>query len=186
MSPKSLKYTLEEINTAIRDGQVDDDAKVDVKQDLKQLHRRAERYRSTAEYISFVEAQLGHAHAIRTGEAKPKDGAVTDVTDWAAIDDVRSVDWGQVPLCGCQSPTCDAKRGDLPRACRDPTNGLLDTRTPIKRVKMYLTKHSNPHALRIAHRSWVEGYGECLAKAEGILGTLRAGKDVTASPLAEG
>lgn len=178
----SLQHTLEEINVRIRDGTVDDQAKVDVKDDLRELHRKAERYRNTDEYIAYTEAQLGHAYAIRDGDAPLDEDAVVDVTNWGAIGDVTKVDWRQVPLCGCNSPTCDAKRGDLPRACRDPTDGLLDNRSPIERTKQYLTRHSNPHALRVAHRSWAEGYGECLSEAENILAELRAGKDVTADP----
>lgn len=155
------------------------------RQRLKALAREADRYRDPAEYVSHLSSQLAAAKAIRDEQAAPT-GDVTDVTDWEDIENVRSVNWTQTPLCGCDSPTCPVTRGDIPTACRDRSGGLLDDRTPPARVRQFLGRHGQAHALRIAHRSWVEGYGSVQVRALELVKELnriqdrRAGRRVDA------
>lgn len=164
-----LHQKLQQISRALDDPGYDRGIQREIEQELGELQRRAGRFRDTEEYVTFVEFQLGRARAIRDETAQPDDGATADVTDADRIEHVDSVDWRRVPLCGCQSPTCALKRGDLPAACRDRSRGLLDDRTAAGRIRDFLQSHSSPHALRVAHRSWVDEYDGLLADTRDLL-----------------
>jgi hypothetical protein len=163
-----LERKLQQISDILQD-ELDDDDRAQLNDRLTTLQRRVGRFRSDEDYISFIESGLGRAKAIRDGAAHPDTDATADPTDWQAAESVSDVDWSRVPLCGCGSPTCDLKRGELPSACRDRSGGLLDPRPPRARVRTYAQRHTQPYVLRVVHRTWVEGYDDLLADAQETL-----------------
>jgi hypothetical protein len=180
-----LDHILQQISDLLEDRRMDSDDRQTIEEELESLQRRVRRFRSTEEYITYIESRLGRAKAIRDGNASPQSEATTDVTDWDGIDSIDAVDWSRVPLCGCHSPTCDLKRGSLPSACNDRSGGLLDSRTPVERIRNHIQRHPEPHVLRVAHRTWVEGYGELLADAQQLLSVARDKRVVHGSGTAE-
>jgi len=163
-----LQDKLDAIRAAIRNPDWDLTAQQEIEAELAELEQRASRFGEAEEYVSFVESQIDRARAIRDERTPPDAEATTDVTNSAAIDSVDAVDWRRVPLCGCASPTCDLKRGELPAACRDRSRGLLDDRTPIARIRHFLQSHRQPYALRVAHHAWGDQYSALLVDARDL------------------
>ena len=60
----------------------------------------------------------------------------------------------ETPLCGCASPSCALKRGELPAQARVRQGGLLQTQTPEQAVANEIQRHTNPYVLREADRDW--------------------------------
>jgi len=168
-----LTRKLQQISDLIEDRRIDASDRAEINDELTTLQRRARRYRNAEEYISHIEAGLGRAQAIRHEETTPQSDATTDVTDWDAIDSIDAVDWRRVALCGCGSPTCSLKCGELPSGCRDRSGGLLDQRSAPERIREYLGSHTQPRALRVAHQTWIEAYAELLADAQDLLSQAR-------------
>jgi hypothetical protein len=177
----TLERKLQQISDLTEDRRMDDADRQQIEDELATLQRRTRRFRSGDEYMTYIEAQLGRALAIRQGDAEPQPKPTTDVTDWDSIDAIDAVDWSRVPLCGCSSPSCAIKKGDIPSACKDRSGGLLDDRSPDDRVKQYVQSHRQPHALRVAHQTWVEGYNHLLADAQELLSVARNKRPIRGS-----
>ena len=152
----------------------DNDRRNELADKLKRIRTEANVYQTDEAYVSHVESGLQQAHAIRTGEQAVPDDAVTSLSDLERGDGVEAVNWRQIPLCGCHSPTCRAKQGDLPTACRDRSNNLLDPRSPIRRVKDYIEVHRQPHAINVIQRSYINSYQNLYAEAKQIFQDSKA------------
>lgn len=57
-------------------------------------------------------------------------------------------------LCGCASPTCWLKRGELPAAIQTSEQSFLQTKTTTDAVSEVLQSHTRPHVLREAVDEW--------------------------------
>lgn len=144
----------------------DNDRRNELAKQLEELRAEASVYQTDEAYVSYLESGLQQAHAIRTSEQPVPDGAVASLSDLDRGDGVEAVNWRHTPLCGCHSPTCRAKQGDLPTACRDRSNNLLDPRSPIQRVKDYIEVHRRPHAINVIQRSYIGHYHQLHAQAK--------------------
>lgn len=60
----------------------------------------------------------------------------------------------ELPLCGCSSPTCALKRGELPAPARVNQGSILQTRRPEQAVSHVLQRHSQPFVLQEADGDW--------------------------------
>lgn len=68
------------------------------------------------------------------------------------------------PLCGCPSPTCPLRRGELPAAARTRHGSLIGNKTPEQAVANEIQTHQNPYVLREADRDWWETTSEPVAE----------------------
>lgn len=160
-----LSAKLREISDNLDDHRLPDSTRDRMEQQFSELLNKSYEYQSEGDYITHIESRLGRARSIRIGNSEPHEGATTDVVNWDAIEGVADVDWRNVPLCGCADPLCEAKKGDMPAACRDASDGLLDPRSPSARVEQYLQRHENPHAIRVIHQSWMQSYGDLMTES---------------------
>ena len=165
----SLTGLLDLADRRLGNDRIDDDRRAELKDELTALRERAGRYQTDRGYVSHIKDSIQRASAIRSGESAPVDDPITDPNAIDEIGEIASIDWRQVPLCGCGSPTCALKRGELPAACRDRSGGLLNPRSPIERVNDWIQRHPRPHAIATAHRIYVDGYYAVMAEAKQLV-----------------
>ena len=168
MATEDATQLLRKTTTKLANLPLENDKREELSDRLEELRGKATGYRTDDGYVTRLEQSLTTAHAIRTGSKPPGDDAVTEVGQLSEVHGVEGVNWQEMPLCGCNSPTCAAKRGELPRSCRDPSNGLLDPRSPIERVEDYVESHNSPHAIAVIQRGYIDGYQRLFAQAKAL------------------
>lgn len=66
------------------------------------------------------------------------------------------------PLCGCSSPTCPLKRGELPAKAKTRAGSSIVDTDPHAAVAETIEQHTKPYVLKEAAEAWHDETGEAL------------------------
>lgn len=112
--------------------------------DFKAIWDDIQVFRSDAAYTSFINEYIADEHRKAT---TPRDD-----------EDPRSE-----PLCGCPSPSCALKRGELPAPARTRQGSVTQHLSPQEAVMNTIQSHTEPYVLREADKAWWRATGEPLS-----------------------
>lgn len=102
--------------------------------------------------------------------------ALTADFELVAIDEA-DLEPRTTPLCGCSSPTCALKDGEILPQIRDHSQGLLTSQEPHERVTTAIQSHEKPYVLQEFQDAWGAGFASArtdLTKATSLAATARA------------
>jgi hypothetical protein len=115
-----------------------------LREEFKEIWDDIQVFRSDAAYTSFVNEYIADEHRKSN---TPREG-----------EESRSD-----PLCGCPSPSCALKRGELPAAARTRQGSVTQHLSPQEAVMNEIQSHREPIVLREADREWWRVTGEPLS-----------------------
>lgn len=116
----------------------------ELREEFRELWDDVQVFRSDAAYTSFINEYIADEYQ-RATNPRDDQGKRTE------------------PLCGCPSPSCALKRGELPAGARTREGSVTQHLSPQEAVMNVIQKHREPHVLREADRAFWRETGEPLS-----------------------
>lgn len=143
--PRDIKNAIDVIMRALRRPGIKETAKEDLREGFAEIWDDLQPFRDAQSYQThvsrYISEEFRRKHDPREGEEKR-----------------------QQPLCGCNSPTCPLKRGELLPAAKVNPGGVIDSRSPEQAIANAIQRHPRPFVLEEATQDWHRQTGEPLAE----------------------
>lgn len=138
---RAMEAVLEVLNRDI----IPEEEKEPIREDFQSLWDDIQVFRSDVAYSSFVGEYIADEHRKATEPREDEEPR-------------------EKPLCGCPSPTCALKRGELPAPARTREGSVTQQLSAEEAVANVIQKHREPHVLREADREWWKATSEPISE----------------------
>lgn len=142
---KEIEDAMKEVLQVLNHPNIPEEEKDPIRDDFNDLWDDIQVFRSDVAYTSFIGEYIADEHQRATNPSE---------------DEKRR----KKPLCGCPSPTCALKRGELPAPARTRQGSLTQQLTAEEAVANVIQKHREPHVLREADREWWKATSEPISE----------------------
>lgn len=132
---KEIEDAMETILQVLNRSLIPPEEKETIREDFRRIWDDIQAFRSDVAYVSFVGEYIADEHERATDPSEDEEPR-------------------EKPLCGCPSPTCALKRGELPAPARTRQGSVAQPLTAEEAVANVIQSHRDPHVLREADREW--------------------------------
>lgn len=147
---RHIEKALQSILLVLNRTTIPESEKRPLREDFQALWEDIQMFRSDAAYVQHIAQYVSAEHQRRVN---PDSGDADDGNDGR-----------ERPLCGCSSPTCALKRGELPAPARTREGGVVGHLSAEQAVANTIQRHRDPYVLQEADRDWWETTGEPLSQ----------------------
>lgn len=141
---EDISDAMEEVVGVLNRRRIPQEEKEDIREDFRDIWDDIQIFRSDVAYASFVGEYIADEHQRKTNPADDQEKR-------------------EKPLCGCSSPTCALKRGELPAPAKTREGSIAQPQTAEEAVANVIKSHREPFVLREADQEWWRATGEPLS-----------------------
>lgn len=141
---KDIERAMQSVLQVLNRRSIPSEETEDLREEFKAIWDDIQVFRNDAAYSAFVNEYIADEHRRYTN---PREG------------EKRRTE----PLCGCPSPTCALKRGELPAAAKTRQGSVTQHQSPEQAVTNVIQSHTEPYVLRESDREWWRKTGEPLS-----------------------